>query len=243
MSWFSKKKKELSSEEVSDLAKSLFADEAAEIKNKFIQLAIETLVSTVISPKEKIDTLNGISKHLHGDNPDSSVGDLRGVADKCYSFQLAHYTADDSLLSRIKMRYDEFTNLPEDSVVDDFGFQDIIKFSMEAYRYLEIELHENGDVTVKCKWDLAGLSYRDIREKETASNLDEGDCVILEKEPDNEYDKNAVKVITADGFHIGYVEKALSRYITENLFDIKETLVTDMTGTEISFQSMIHKEG
>lgn len=58
------------------------------------------------------------------------------------------------------------------------------------------------------------------------SQLKEGVEVILEKEPDNPYDKNAVKVIF-DGFHLGYVDKINAKNVT----DETKAIITRVYGT------------
>jgi len=55
------------------------------------------------------------------------------------------------------------------------------------------------------RFNIAGIEYRD--------NIDEylGESVgVLESEPTNHYDPNAIKVLTADGHHVGYVPKDMT---------------------------------
>ena len=52
-----------------------------------------------------------------------------------------------------------------------------------------------------------GLYYRTAAEQTRAMNLKPGEALRLEPEPTNPFDPNAVKVLTEDGFHIGYVSK------------------------------------
>ena len=57
---------------------------------------------------------------------------------------------------------------------------------------------------------IAGMSYRE--------NIDDyiGEHVgSLEEEPDNEYDANAIKVLAADGHHLGYVPR-------DTIFDVRK---------------------
>lgn len=54
-----------------------------------------------------------------------------------------------------------------------------------------------------------GVNFRQSFVKEIVRNLSEGDTVFLEREPDNAYDPNAIKVFVDDpvhgAVHIGYV--------------------------------------
>ena len=55
------------------------------------------------------------------------------------------------------------------------------------------------------RFNIAGIEYRD--------NIDEylGESVgVLEAEPTNPYDPNAIKILTHDGHHVGYVPKDMT---------------------------------
>ena len=55
------------------------------------------------------------------------------------------------------------------------------------------------------RFNIAGIEYRD--------NIDEylGESVgVLEAEPTNHYDTNAIKILTHDGHHVGYVPKDMT---------------------------------
>jgi hypothetical protein len=61
------------------------------------------------------------------------------------------------------------------------------------------------------QFDIAGMSYRE--------NIDDylGEFKgTLEAEPDNQYDPNAIKVLAADGHHVGYVPKDMTSEIRDN---------------------------
>jgi len=62
------------------------------------------------------------------------------------------------------------------------------------------------------EFNIAGLSYRD--------NIDNylGEFKgTLEAEPTNAYDPNAIKVLAADGHHVGYVPKDMTAEVRNNL--------------------------
>jgi HIRAN domain len=54
---------------------------------------------------------------------------------------------------------------------------------------------------------LVGASYRPAASQLLVVSLSPADHVYLEPEPSNKFDKNAVKVLTTMGVHIGYVNK------------------------------------
>jgi hypothetical protein len=47
----------------------------------------------------------------------------------------------------------------------------------------------------------------DVNLHDLIKNLRPGTALLLQREPDNRFDKFAVKVLTPDGIHIGYVAK------------------------------------
>lgn len=52
--------------------------------------------------------------------------------------------------------------------------------------------------------------------------------VILKKEPQNHYDKNAIAILTTDGRSIGYVSKDFNELIGEKINDIKYSYIKDI---------------
>lgn len=61
------------------------------------------------------------------------------------------------------------------------------------------------------QFNIAGMSYRE--------NIDDylGEFKgTLEAEPTNEYDPNAIKVLAADGHHVGYVPKDMTKEVRDN---------------------------
>ena len=60
------------------------------------------------------------------------------------------------------------------------------------------------------EFEIAGMSYR--------GNLDDyiGEHVgTLESDPDNDYDPNAIKVLSEDGHHVGYVHKDMTARVRD----------------------------
>lgn len=58
---------------------------------------------------------------------------------------------------------------------------------------------------------LRGVSFRPIEAKMIVKDLAEGDALMLEREPTNQYDENAIKVIHPDSTEfIGFVQKEIA---------------------------------
>ncbi|MBL3625873.1 HipA domain-containing protein [Bacillus sp. RHF6] len=66
-------------------------------------------------------------------------------------------------------------------------------------------------------FDLAGARYGEIQKN--ADNININDQVKLKSEPENQYDKNAVAVLTKEGKRIGYVPKYYSKEFSKFLND------------------------
>lgn len=70
-----------------------------------------------------------------------------------------------------------------------------------------------SDVTI------SGTYYRNLDEIFRAEDLQIGEELFLVKEPRNDFDKNALRVMTNDNYHIGYIPKNLCRIFNEALLE------------------------
>lgn len=71
------------------------------------------------------------------------------------------------------------------------------------------EHERRGRVTLK----FVGIRHRTQADYQRYLKLKKGEKVLFVKEPDNPKDPNAVKVVTMDGYHIGYVAREDTYYI------------------------------
>lgn len=71
--------------------------------------------------------------------------------------------------------------------------------------------------------DIVGTHFRGSEAKRIANSLEEGDTVELEREPDNQYDANAVACY-AQGEHIGYIPAANNTALALALDDGEECI-------------------
>jgi len=62
-------------------------------------------------------------------------------------------------------------------------------------------------------FSVKGTAYRTKEEIAAAVSLNINDLLILESEPNNPYDKNAIKVLTLQGYLVGYVDKEHNQFI------------------------------
>jgi tricorn protease-like protein len=66
---------------------------------------------------------------------------------------------------------------------------------------------------------LVGVSHRTLEEKLLVKDLAEGDEVFLIRDPENEYDSNAIKVIDADNNHLGFITSKEAKELAPLLDD------------------------
>jgi hypothetical protein len=71
---------------------------------------------------------------------------------------------------------------------------------------------------------LAGASFRPADVKDIIRELSEGDQVFLERDPDNQYDANAIKFVNDEGVFLGFVNKEIAAEIAP-LLDESEAVV------------------
>jgi len=83
---------------------------------------------------------------------------------------------------------------------------------------------------------VVGMHFRGAHAKEIASALLPGNTLTLEREPENAYDINAIKVIhPGTEQHIGYVEASQAAWIASEMDDAAE--LPTCTVTELMTQN------
>lgn len=88
---------------------------------------------------------------------------------------------------------------------------------------------------------LVGVTFRGGGAREIVKRLtpDDGELLLLEAEPTNEYDDHAVKVLYAPtGEHIGYLAKENNRHVFEAL-EQGEELQVEIVGFENTLKPVL----
>jgi len=62
-----------------------------------------------------------------------------------------------------------------------------------------------------------GGKYRSAADRRRAAQLTDGEILRLERDPKNPADPNAVKVVTFDGHHIGFIPRTLAAELAPKL--------------------------
>ena len=89
---------------------------------------------------------------------------------------------------------------------------------------------------------VVGMHFRGPEAKDYAANLEAGAVLYLEREDDNQYDVNAIKVMApgvngAPMWHLGYINKDNAAWISPDLDDGVEF---DVTVEEVRFAQNNH---
>jgi hypothetical protein len=84
---------------------------------------------------------------------------------------------------------------------------------------------------------LAGLSFRPASAKAAVAELEVGAEVFLERDPENQYDYNAVKVLVGEEF-VGFVPKVDNQELASHL-DADKPYTASVTGWAATNKPMI----
>lgn len=154
---------------------------------------------------------------------------------------MADSTDSKNALVKRKKNYDASKHLsPHDKEAQlkatNSTYNDNLRRKKQAYlffekeRLLQEQITSNKDDFIFC--DIVGISYRPPKTIKRAKELYKGEYLFLEEEPENLYDKNAIKVITDDNSFIGYIPAFLCTDVKEFIkkhpdYDVIVTRVYD----------------
>ena len=101
----------------------------------------------------------------------------------------------------------------------DYKQADHVHYSPGEVTDEEKQLAEDRGINyiVQGVFSLKGLFYRSDSAKNAAWDLDAGDDLTLQHEPDNLYDRNAIMVKTQSDEHIGYISADASKWLVKRL--------------------------
>jgi len=64
---------------------------------------------------------------------------------------------------------------------------------------------------------IVGMTFRDPKSRNRLNSLWNGESLVLEREPSNPYDHNAVKILSTDNIHLGYIRRELAQTLAEEM--------------------------
>ncbi len=80
-----------------------------------------------------------------------------------------------------------------------------------------MEIQENTKTKIPTVFKVAGVSFC----KTVVEKLSEGEILFLEKDPENKYDKNAVKIVNTKNEMVGFIPKIFNQAILKKFDKIK----------------------
>ena len=84
---------------------------------------------------------------------------------------------------------------------------------------------------------IRGMHFRGEAAKQYAEAMQSGDKLSVEREPENKFDTNAIKVVTPHGMHLGYIGKEYAAWIAGW---IDEGVVYECICEEVVFEKNNH---
>ncbi len=96
----------------------------------------------------------------------------------------------------------------------------IVVVILVVYFYVKNNKSQSEPTTTTVKFKVAGLYYRDYDTRRKAASIEPFNPIFFERQPDNEYDRNAVKVKMDPYTFIGYVPKEYSFIFAKNIDNI-----------------------
>lgn len=201
---------------------SIMQDELNEKKEEMLQeftrIGFETLSSLDMSKEEKEDLMTQVVNSIREHAPDSEQKYISQIIRESYDFLFDKFSFDREFCTEYLTHFDKFElNAKEKNIGPDSWIILIDAIEKEKGKILNTDIVDEQEYSDTLSFALKGLNYRDEDEQAAAEDLEEGDDLILEEEPTNEYDPFAIKVLTADGYHIGYVEASKAKFISENM--------------------------
>ena len=154
---------------------------------------------------EPIDTvpMQGSSDDFEDDNSD----DVGIEDDEAYQLLLAKI---DSLEERLEDADKRIAFLERE-----LGVNTAVRKAAETDKpYAPKTTPQNGTDTFVYAFTASGVEYAD---DSSVCNVSVGDTVLLSPEPDNKYDRHAIKVLDIRGYKLGYVPRWANRYISKKI--------------------------
>ena len=203
-----------------------------DLLQQMVSIGVNTLTSIEMTPAEKEDLMMEIIESIRSntESVDEETKYVYQIMRESYAKLQETFSFNESFCAELKKRSDDFERQIEEDTIQTYGWDELIDLvEREKIRYVPAEKTEDKIII---SFAVKGLQYRDEEAQDAAYSLVEGDDLIIEKEAENKYDKNAIKVLTVDGYHIGYVEGTKSKRISQNLDKIISCHIKKITQTE-----------
>lgn len=182
------------------------------------QVGIDALSSLEMSKEEKEDLIVRVVDAIREHAPNDEQQYMCQIMRKSYEALFEKFNFDQDFCTGLLKSFDKFEQEIKEGTLESYGWSKLIDaVEEEKGKICSAKVTDDFEYSDTLSFAVKGLNYRSEEEQEAAKNLEEGDDLLLEGEPTNEHDPFAIKVLTTEGYHIGYVEATKSRYISENM--------------------------
>lgn len=97
-------------------------------------------------------------------------------------------------------------------------------------------------VEILSDFPVSGVYYRSSDAIDRAISLQEGEEIVLIPEPENSYDVNAIKVMTKDNYHIGYIPRGMCQLFNKVLIRYRYTVFVNRVIEKVNVSVYIRVE-
>ncbi len=234
---------ESTEEETDDEYVGLSYDEKMKaLAKKCEKLLFETVASLEMTREEKETLLPQILETIEELEDEKKI--MKAVVRKLYKNLIAN-TKDPQRRSDYEERFENEKEFMRDrdymvtdsdwvQFLDDFDDlkEEIAKQTVKPQRSFGISMVEthtdevDGQPCEVANFAVKGLRFCSEEEIKAACTLQVGDPLLMEHEPDNPKDPNAMKVTMTDGHCIGYVDAKCAGYVRDNLSRLVKFVVS-----------------
>lgn len=197
---------------------------------EYVRIGHEALTSLEMTEAEKQDLMGKIIDSLREEAPADEKDLMFHIIRKSYVTLLDKFSFDKEFCSELSKHSMDFEDGIKNNTIQSYGWHEIIAMvEVEKKKVLNMDTSDSSEGAISISFAVKGLQYRDEEAIDAAYELEEGELLKLEEEPDNEYDPFAVKVLTIDGHHIGYVEASKAKRISNNMNRLTECKVKKLS--------------
>lgn len=93
----------------------------------------------------------------------------------------------------------------------------VVSISQKNVSKRSLELPKTNTATTPDIFETAVVGMQYSGRTETATRLDQGDFIKLQREPGNKHDSNAIQVMTSQGEQIGYINRRIASHLAKGL--------------------------
>lgn len=205
---------------------------------ELVLIGVKTLTSLEMAKDEKENLMGDIIDSIREDASDQAEEKklMFKIMRKSYTALQEKFSFDTDFCAELSHCSINFEEGVKDGTLQSYGWIELIEMvEDEKEKISKMDTDNVPEHSFAISFAVKGLQYRDEEDQDAAAALEEGDILELEEEPDNEYDLYAIKVLTTNGEHIGYIEATKAKRISSNIGKLVECRVKKISEYEELF--------